>query len=187
MNPIHKSFLIPHIWINIFSLCSYCEVFNIFKFLYLYQKNIKENLNIDELHKSYILNKINSDTISNIVYTVFIKLKHSYIRPSINYHIKYYTLLYTKSLKLNSTEFYYSYIVKIHLDKILNNNQIFLNKKTTKHKLFNSITEYLNKRYEIQFNKEKQSICFKNKCQQKKCDNCLQMNHWNKLLTILHH
>ena len=98
---IEKSFVIPEIWINILSFCSYQEIFDIFKFLYLYQKYSKEDLNINLLARAYVLNKINSDKVNSTIYKVFKHIKYSYKKPSIKYHMKYYTSIYTYSLKYN--------------------------------------------------------------------------------------
>mgnify|MGYP001345559204 CR=1 FL=1 len=193
---IEKSFVIPEIWINILSFCSYQEIFDIFKFLYLYQKYSKEDLNINLLARAYVLNKINSDKLNSTIYKVFKHIKYSYKKPSIKYHMKYYTSIYTYSLKYNFEKSIYSYLLKEKLSTILYNDGVTYTKKTSKHKIFNQILQYLNKQYQIlfkitlsnnEFNDFKiSSVCYKNNCSDEKlCNDCIQNVYWKKLLNIL--
>ena len=135
-----------------FELCSYQEIFDIIKF-HLYQTHPKKNLNINVLTKVYVLNKINSDKVNSTIYKVFKHIKHSFKRPSIKYHMKYYTSIYTYTLKYNCETFIHSYLLKEKLNNILYKNGEIYTKKTSKHKTFNKILHYLNKQYQMYINK----------------------------------
>lgn len=191
---IEKLFVIPEIWIKIFNCCSYQEVFNIIKFLYLYQKKSKQTYNINLLVKVYVLNNINSNKLDRTIYKVFKKIRYLPNKPTINYCMKYYTNIYTYSQQENFEKSAHSYILKKKIDTILNNDGQIYTKKTSKYTVFNMILSYLNKQYKILCNNTPQyqstdkisELCYKNNCNNKnRCNSCIEIVYWDKLLDII--
>ena len=109
--------------------------------------------------------------------------------------MKYYTSIYNQSQKNCFENYARSYLLKDKLDSILYHNDENYNKKTSKHKVFNNILEYLNKQYDIRCNNiftnnqtidfKISNICYNNCNEQKRCHTCIEMIYWNKLLNII--
>lgn len=200
---IEKSFVIPEIWIKIFSFCSCCEVFNTLKFIYLYQEKSKVNYNINILVKAYVLNKINSNKLDTTIYKIFKDIQYSYNNRAIKYYMKYYTNIYTYSQQRCSSKYEHTYILKAKLDKILYHDTKNYSTKKSKYNVFNIILAYLNKKYEILYKNtgyqyqlqtvndqstdfKTSPMCYKNNCGNNKlCKSCIELNYWNKLLNVI--